>query len=75
LGAYTISEMLSGREQISKQIQSTLDHITHEWGIKIERFELKNIHLPTKLKQSLAAQTEANQDSQVNPTNSLHIKF
>lgn len=66
LGTCTIAEMLSGREQISKQIQSTLDHVTNEWGIKIERFELKNVHLPAKLKQSLAAHTEADQEAQVN---------
>ncbi|PAV79856.1 hypothetical protein WR25_01966 isoform A [Diploscapter pachys] len=46
LGTKTLAEMLSDREAISLQMQSTLDETTEPWGVKVERVEVKDVRLP-----------------------------
>lgn len=38
VGTKTINEILPGRDAISKQIQSVLDQVTTNWGIKVSFF-------------------------------------
>ncbi|VDL81587.1 unnamed protein product [Nippostrongylus brasiliensis] len=46
LGTKTLAEMLSDREAISHQMQTTLDEATEPWGVKVERVEVKDVRLP-----------------------------
>lgn len=59
LGTKTLSEMLSDREQISLQMQATLDEATYPWGVKVERVEMKDVRLPIQLQRAMAAEAEA----------------
>ncbi|KAH7684527.1 Mechanosensory protein 2, partial [Aphelenchoides avenae] len=43
LGTRTLAEMLSDREQISLQLQSSLDDATFPWGVKVERVEVEDL--------------------------------
>ena len=38
---------------------STLDKATDEWGIKVERVEVKDVRLPMQLQRAMAAEAEA----------------
>jgi len=59
LGTKTLAEMLSDREQISLQMQATLDEATIPWGVKVERVEMKDVRLPMQLQRAMAAEAEA----------------
>jgi len=59
LGTKTLAEMLSDREQISLQMQATLDEATEPWGVKVERVEVKDVRLPVQLQRAMAAEAEA----------------
>jgi len=59
LGTKTLAEMLSDREAISHQMQSTLDEATDPWGVKVERVEVKDVRLPVQLQRAMAAEAEA----------------
>uniref|UniRef100_A0A914HHG0 Band 7 domain-containing protein n=1 Tax=Globodera rostochiensis TaxID=31243 RepID=A0A914HHG0_GLORO len=63
LGTKTLTEMLSDREQISLQMQSTLDEITNPWGVKVERVEMKDVRLPVQLQRAMAAEAEATREA------------
>ena len=39
--------------------QSTLDDATDDWGIKVERVEIKDVKLPVQLQRAMAAEAEA----------------
>lgn len=39
--------------------QSTLDEATDDWGIKVERVEIKDVKLPAQLQRAMAAEAEA----------------
>uniref|UniRef100_A0A8C5WMI7 Stomatin n=1 Tax=Leptobrachium leishanense TaxID=445787 RepID=A0A8C5WMI7_9ANUR len=54
LGTKNLSQILSDREEIS-----TLDVATDDWGIKVERVEIKDVKLPVQLQRAMAAEAEA----------------
>ncbi|XP_038230245.1 stomatin isoform X1 [Dermochelys coriacea] len=59
LGTKNLSQILSDREEIAHSMQATLDEATDEWGIKVERVEIKDVKLPVQLQRAMAAEAEA----------------
>ncbi|NXU18868.1 STOM protein, partial [Pardalotus punctatus] len=59
LGTKNLSEILSDREEIAHSMQVTLDEATDNWGIKVERVEIKDVKLPVQLQRAMAAEAEA----------------
>ncbi|XP_063288894.1 stomatin [Pelobates fuscus] len=59
LGTKNLSQILSDREEIAHSMQSTLDVATDDWGIKVERVEIKDVKLPVQLQRAMAAEAEA----------------
>ncbi|TFK08465.1 Erythrocyte band 7 integral membrane protein [Platysternon megacephalum] len=59
LGTKNLSQILSDREEIAHSMQVTLDEATDEWGIKVERVEIKDVKLPVQLQRAMAAEAEA----------------
>ncbi|ELK08204.1 Erythrocyte band 7 integral membrane protein, partial [Pteropus alecto] len=43
LGTKNLSQILSDREEIAHNMQTTLDDATDAWGIKVERVEIKDV--------------------------------
>ena len=43
--------------------QSTLDDATDDWGIKVERVEIKDVKLPQQLQRAMAAEAEASREA------------
>ncbi|KAK3087602.1 hypothetical protein FSP39_008175 [Pinctada imbricata] len=59
LGTKSMSEILTEREVISTAMQNLLDDATDDWGIRVERVEIKDVRLPTQLQRAMAAEAEA----------------
>uniref|UniRef100_A0AC35GBM1 Band 7 domain-containing protein n=1 Tax=Panagrolaimus sp. PS1159 TaxID=55785 RepID=A0AC35GBM1_9BILA len=49
LGTRSLSEIMSAREEIALQAQEILNPTAANWGIKLERVEVKDIKLPREL--------------------------
>uniref|UniRef100_A0A2I3HLB1 Band 7 domain-containing protein n=1 Tax=Nomascus leucogenys TaxID=61853 RepID=A0A2I3HLB1_NOMLE len=63
LGNKNLSQILSDREEIAHNMQSTLDDATDAWGIKVERVEIKDVKLPVQLQRAMAAEAEASREA------------
>lgn len=63
LGTRTLTELLSGRDEISHEIQTVLDKATDPWGIFVERVELKDLVLPASMQRAMAAEAEASREA------------
>jgi len=63
LGTKTLSEILSDREVIAKDILTHLDGATDPWGIQVERVEVKDVRLPQQLQRAMAAEAEAGREA------------
>lgn len=61
-GNFELDELLSKRDEISKQIKEIVDAQTDKWGIDIESVKLQNIELPADMKRAMAKQAEAERE-------------
>uniref|UniRef100_A0A914Z4K8 Band 7 domain-containing protein n=1 Tax=Panagrolaimus superbus TaxID=310955 RepID=A0A914Z4K8_9BILA len=59
LGTRSLSDIMSAREEIALQAQEILNPTAANWGIKLERVEVKDIRLPRELTRVLAIEAEA----------------
>ena len=59
IGQCSLDEFLSDTESQSNRIKDLLDHTTENWGIKIERVEVKDIELPASMERAMAQAAEA----------------
>ncbi|XP_050669124.1 band 7 protein AGAP004871-like [Leptidea sinapis] len=58
LGQYTLAELLSSRVAISDNVKLMIDKGTIEWGVQVQRVEIKNVLLPFELQKAMAAEAE-----------------
>jgi erythrocyte band 7 integral membrane protein len=63
LGTRTLQEVLQDKESIAHHMQELLDEATENWGIKVERVELKDVRLPVSMQRAMAAEAEASRDA------------
>jgi erythrocyte band 7 integral membrane protein len=77
LGTRLLSELLSDRGSVSNLMRECLDEATDNWGIKVERVEIKDVRLPKSLQRIMAAEAEAAREARakVNHRFSSKISF
>ncbi|XP_056104975.1 stomatin [Rhinichthys klamathensis goyatoka] len=63
LGTKSLADILKDREDMSEQMEAVLYAASKNWGIKVERVELKDVKLPTSLQRAMAAEAEATRDA------------
>ncbi|KAF7992841.1 hypothetical protein HCN44_005185 [Aphidius gifuensis] len=63
IGTHPLHEILSERETISVNMQTTLDEAADTWGIQVERVEIKDVRLPVQLQRAMAAEAEASREA------------
>lgn len=63
LGTVALSEVLSDRERLDYTMQTSLDNATHNWGVKVERVEIKDVRLPIQMQRAMAAEAESTREA------------
>ncbi|KAK2727159.1 band 7 protein AGAP004871-like isoform X1 [Artemia franciscana] len=63
LGTKNLHGILGDRENISGDMKAALDDATENWGIKVERVEIKDVRLPVQLQRAMAAEAEASREA------------
>jgi regulator of protease activity HflC (stomatin/prohibitin superfamily) len=59
IGQYTLDDVLRAQEGVSNTIGQRLDSVTHPWGVKVERVEMKDVEIPESMQRSIAMEAEA----------------
>jgi regulator of protease activity HflC (stomatin/prohibitin superfamily) len=62
IGRADLDTLLSDREQINGELKAVLDDPTDDWGITIDRVEVKDISLPEGMRRSMSRQAEAERE-------------
>lgn len=62
IGKSELDDLLSGREAIHEGLELLLATPAVEWGIHIDRVEIKDVALPESMKRSMARQAEADRE-------------
>ncbi len=62
IGRADLDTVLSDREHINGELKGVIDAPTEEWGIRIDRVEVKDIALPESMRRSMSRQAEAERE-------------
>ena len=59
IGQHDLDEVLQERNKINELLQQSIASSTKQWGLEVERFEMKDVELPEAMQQVMAMQAEA----------------
>jgi regulator of protease activity HflC (stomatin/prohibitin superfamily) len=59
IGQHDLDEVLQQRDKINKLLQDNIAGLTAQWGLEVERFEMKDVELPEAMQQVMAMSAEA----------------
>ncbi|WP_328687676.1 slipin family protein [Streptomyces phaeochromogenes] len=62
LGKSNLDDLLSNREKLNEGLELMMDSPAVEWGVTIDRVEIKDVSLPETMKRSMARQAEADRE-------------
>jgi regulator of protease activity HflC (stomatin/prohibitin superfamily) len=62
IGRADLDTLLSDRQQVNAELRAVIDTPTEEWGISVDRVEIKDIALPEGMRRSMSRQAEAERD-------------
>ena len=62
IGKSELDDLLSNRERLNEGLQLMIDNPAVEWGIQIDRVEIKDVALPETMKRSMSRQAEAERE-------------
>jgi regulator of protease activity HflC (stomatin/prohibitin superfamily) len=64
IGRNELSDLLSDRERLGKEIQQVLDRKTNPWGITILSIEITDIIIPKELENAMSKRAQAERERQ-----------
>jgi regulator of protease activity HflC (stomatin/prohibitin superfamily) len=62
IGKSELDDLLSNREQLNRGLEIMIDNPALEWGVHIDRVEIKDVALPETMKRSMSRQAEAERE-------------
>src|ERR1700704_3508138 len=62
IGGMALEKTLTSRDEINNQLRGVLDEATGKWGIRVNRVELKGIHPPASIKDTMEKQMRADRE-------------
>ena len=62
IGKSDLDDLLSNRERLNQGLELMIDSPAMDWGIHIDRVEIKDVALPESMKRSMSRQAEAERE-------------
>lgn len=62
IGKSELDDLLSNREKLNQGLELMIDSPAVDWGVTVDRVEIKDVSLPETMKRSMARQAEAQRD-------------
>lgn len=59
IGQHVLDQVLKDRDKINTAIKTIVDKITEQWGLRIERVEMKDVEIPLAMQRAMAKEAEA----------------
>lgn len=51
---FDVNEFLSNQDCICQVIEDSIDSVTRTWGVKIEKMEFQEVHIPKEIQRALS---------------------
>jgi regulator of protease activity HflC (stomatin/prohibitin superfamily) len=62
IGKSDLDDLLSNRERLNQGLELMIDNPALDWGVHIDRVEIKDVALPDSMKRSMSRQAEAERE-------------
>lgn len=62
IGRADLDTVLSDREKVNAELRAVIDNPTEDWGVAVDRVEVKDVSLPEAMRRSMSRQAEAERD-------------
>ncbi|WP_432837689.1 slipin family protein [Dactylosporangium sp. CA-092794] len=62
IGKSDLDELLTNRERLNQGLELMIDSPAIDWGVHIDRVEIKDVSLPESMKRSMSRQAEAERE-------------
>src|SRR3954470_14947077 len=62
IGKSNLDDLLSNREGLNQGLELMIDSPAQDWGVHIDRVEIKDVVLPESMKRSMSRQAEAERE-------------
>src|SRR5579884_4152887 len=62
IGKSDLDDLLSNRERLNQGLELMLDSPALDWGVQIDRVDIKDVALPESMKRSMSRQAEAERE-------------
>src|SRR5205807_10161766 len=64
IGRHELSQMVTERESMGRELQRILDEKTNSWGITIQSVEIRDVQIPQPLQDAMSRQAQAERERQ-----------
>ena len=64
IGRHELAQMITERETLGRELQRILDAKTNPWGITVHSVEIRDVHIPQALEDSMSRQAQAERERQ-----------
>jgi len=64
IGRHQLSQMITEREMLGKELQRILDSKTNPWGITVQSVEIRDVYIPAALEDAMSRQAQAERERQ-----------
>lgn len=64
IGRHELSQMITERETLGRELQRILDEKTNSWGITVQSVEIRDVKIPQALEDAMSRQAQAERERQ-----------
>jgi len=64
IGRHELSQMITERESLGRELQRILDEKTNPWGITVQAVEIRDVRIPQALEDAMSRQAQAERERQ-----------
>lgn len=64
IGRHELSQMITDREALGRELQRILDEKTNPWGITVQSVEVRDVRIPQALQDAMSRQAQAERERQ-----------
>jgi regulator of protease activity HflC (stomatin/prohibitin superfamily) len=68
IGKHDLAELIQSRKELGHGLQEALDHKMHDWGIRVQSVEIRDVIIPEALEDAMSRQAQAERERQARIT-------
>jgi len=68
IGKHDLAELIQSRKELGHGLQTALDEKMHDWGIRVQSVEIRDVIIPQSLEEAMSRQAQAERERQARIT-------